>query len=258
MQGIHRRRRPWCRHKTNGLVAARCGSSSPARPASEWNSPGAGRFAGFTNSTKGLGQQVVTGAKLRAAGWEFPAVDANYRNVREAGQIVSVAVTMAVGVNGDGRSSCSVWSCGASRICWAVGCRAAWRGATEGSTGCFWKLQLQPKPLEPTRDRTSGTPEHSAELCWRRLHKKCRPQPSIILGEPSVITACQGTKSTAGEAVATASPRIRPVWRYSKPHQACCGGTLSSHQSASDIVQLDSISPQLDQSIIYSCIPRCC
>ena len=36
-------------------------------------------------------------------GWPYLWLDATYVKVREAGRIVSVAVTIAVGVNGDGR-----------------------------------------------------------------------------------------------------------------------------------------------------------
>jgi hypothetical protein len=41
--------------------------------------------------------------------WPYLWIDATYVKVREAGRIVSVAVTIAVAVNSDGRRECSAW-----------------------------------------------------------------------------------------------------------------------------------------------------
>jgi len=41
--------------------------------------------------------------------WPYVWVDATYLKVRQAGRIVLVAVTIAVGVNGDGVAKSSAW-----------------------------------------------------------------------------------------------------------------------------------------------------
>ena len=46
--------------------------------------------------------------------WPYVWVDATYLKVRQAGRIVSVAVTIAVGVNGDGRREVLGMAIGAS------------------------------------------------------------------------------------------------------------------------------------------------
>ena len=49
--------------------------------------------------------------------WPYLWIDATYLKVRQGGRIVSVAVTLAVGVNMDGRREVLGMSIGASEAC---------------------------------------------------------------------------------------------------------------------------------------------
>jgi hypothetical protein len=156
--------------------------------------------------------------------WPYLWIDATYLKVRQGGRIVSVAVTLAVGVNTDGRREVLGMAIGEPpRLCRRAKLSKDWSSWT-GRSRCR-RSAAPPGCRRCSRPRGPGS-RISLTPSGQGARRSCRcawPRRTISAGRVSICSAPAHRPALHRWSQRTASPFFRPSARMSRAG-TCYGG----------------------------------
>jgi putative transposase len=144
--------------------------------------------------------------------WPYLWLDATYVKVREAGRIVSVAVTIAVGVNGDGRREVLGMAVGASEAetFWTDFLRGL---ARRGLRGVKLVISDAHEGLKAAIRRVMAASWQRCRVHWMR-----NAQSYVAKGQQSMVSAAlrqafiQPDRACASQTLRHVADQLRPKW----------------------------------------------
>ena len=154
--------------------------------------------------------------------WPYLWLDATYVKVREAGRIVSVAVTVAVAVNDQGRREVLGMAIGASEAeaFWTEFLRSL---ARRGLRGVKLVISDDHKGLRPPRPGSSAPPGKDAACtspatCWPMpAARAARTTRQLRRPSPSPRRTSRPARRPSGVRSPTSSAPRCPSWQFSWP-----------------------------------------